>query len=168
MSTSVSDQAKGLLQRLWQRFAGLVHELGKFGVVGSIAYVIDLIIFNVLLDSTNIYVAQLISGAIATTFAFLGNRFWTWRHRARTHLGREYGLYFAFNLVGMLIALGCAWICYAVLGHYWPEIFRTRLAANISTKGFGLVLGTMFRFWSYRKFVFVTTPPAGLSIAREQ
>jgi hypothetical protein len=31
--------------------------------------------------------------------------------------------------------------------------FESRLADNISANGVGLVLGTMFRFWSYRRFV---------------
>jgi len=147
------------LDRLYQRFAGLVHELGKFGVVGAIAYVIDLIIFNAVYPHSNIYLAQVVSGSIATTAAFFGNRHWTWRDRERTGLGREYGLYFGFNVVGMLIALACAFICDGILGHYWPDIFRTQLAANIATKGFGLVLGTMFRFWAYRRFVFIATEP---------
>lgn len=141
-----------------------MHELGKFGVVGAVAYVIDLGTFNATLNATNIYIAQVISGTVATTAAFVGNRYWTWRHRSRKHLGRAYGMYFGLNLVGVAIALGCAWIGYAVLGHFWPDTFRTRLAANISTKVVGVALGTAFRFWSYRRFVFVTTPPDGLAI----
>jgi putative flippase GtrA len=126
-------------------------------VVGAIAYVIDLGVFNAFYGPTNIYIAQVISGSIATTAAFFGNRHWTWRHRMRAHIGREYALYFAFNVVGMLIALACAFVSDAILGHYWPEVFRTQLAANIATKGFGVALGTLFRFWSYRRFVFIAT-----------
>ncbi|MGZ4722528.1 MAG: GtrA family protein, partial [Oryzihumus sp.] len=33
------------------------------------------------------------------------------------------------------------------------------LADNISANGVGLVLGTLFRFWAYRRFVFSENPP---------
>jgi hypothetical protein len=48
----------------------------------------------------------------------------------------------------MLIAWACLAISHYLLGLTGP------LADNISANGFGLVLGTVFRFWSYRKFVF--------------
>ena len=31
---------------------------------------------------------------------------------------------------------------------------RSPLADNVSANGVGLVLGTLFRFWAYRRFVF--------------
>ena len=45
---------------------------------------------------------------VSATVAFLGNRFWTWRHRERSGIAREYSLYFLFNVVGLVIALA-AW-----------------------------------------------------------
>ncbi len=42
-----------------------------------------------------------------------------------------------------------------MLGAEWPAVFRTRLADNISAMVVGMTLGTVFRFWSYRTFVFV-------------
>ena len=38
-------------------------------------------------------------------------------------------------------------------GFYVLEL-RSALAQNIAANGFGLVLATAFRFWSYRRFVF--------------
>jgi putative flippase GtrA len=137
-----------------RRFAHLLRELGKFGVVGSVAFVIDIAIFNVLRNwGLESLTSATISMAIAATAAFVGNRFWTWRHRERSGLHREYVLYFFFNAVGLLIALACLAISTYGLGAVWP-VFASRLAENISKQIVGGGLGTVFRFWSYRTIVF--------------
>ncbi len=79
---------------------------------------------------------------------------WTWRDRSSSSLHREYLLYAFFNAVGLAISLACLWISHDLLGHWQPAIFQSVLADNISKYGFGLVLGTAFRFWSYRRYVF--------------
>ncbi|HET6214466.1 MAG TPA: GtrA family protein [Micromonosporaceae bacterium] len=140
-------------------FRSLVHELGKFGTVGIIAYVVDSVIFNVLLGTMWWLPAKTIATVIAATVAFIGNRSWTWRHRERSNLTREYLLYFAFNAVGLGIGLACLWLSHDLLGRFWPEIYQTRLADNISAMVVGMGLGTMFRFWAYRTFVFVAPAP---------
>lgn len=137
------------------RLRHLVRELGKFGVVGASTYVVDLGFYNLFLGPLHGFWAKVCSTAIAATLAFIGNRFWTWRDRERSGLRREYLLYFSFNAVGLGIALLCWVISHVWLGSHWPEIFHTRLADNVATQGFGLVFGTLFRFWSYRRFVFV-------------
>ncbi len=140
---------------LWERFGHLVRELGKFGVVGACTYVVDVTLYNLLYHSFGYFWAKAASTAVAATLAFLGNRFWTWRDRERSGLHREYLLYFGFNLVGLLIGLACLWLSHNGLGHFWPGVFQTRLADNVAALGFGMVLGTLFRFWSYRRFVFL-------------
>jgi putative flippase GtrA len=154
---------------LWQRFGHLVRELGKFGVVGGLAYAIDVTFFNVFLSSLGGIGAKISSTVIAASAAFIGNRFWTWRDRERSGLRREYLLYFFFNAVGLGIALACLWLSHSGLGHFWPRVYHTRLADNIAAQGFGLVLGTTFRFWSYKRFVFVaaSTDKAAAELAEE-
>lgn len=147
------------LRRYFDRFRHLVHELGKFGVVGAIAYVIDLGLFNLCLSVMSWLPAKVLATVVAASFAFIGNRFWTWKDRERSGLHREYALYFFFNAVGLAISLVCGWISHDVLGAFWPELFHTRLADNVATMFFGMILGTMFRFWSYRRFVFVVAQP---------
>jgi putative flippase GtrA len=144
------------LRGLYDRFAHLIHELGKFGAVGSVAFVIDVAIFNLLRQAgVESLTSAAISMAIAATVAFIGNRFWTWRDRERSGLRREYTLYFVFNAVGLLIALVCLGISTYALGAIWP-VFATPLAENISKQIVGGALGTVFRFWSYRNIVFRT------------
>lgn len=142
-----------LLRRLWEQFEHLVLELAKFGTVGGIAAVIDIGLSNLLrfgLDWGPL-TSKTISVAVAATVAFCGNRFWTWRHRARSGLGKEYFLYFVFNAVGLLIALLVVGFTVYILKFDGP------LAYNLAANVVGLGLGSLFRFWSYKKWVFL--PP---------
>ena len=102
--------------------------------------------------------AAVISTTVSATVAFIGNRLWTWRNRSSSSLHREYLLYAFFNAVGLLISLGCLWISHDLLGAWQPAIFKSLLADNIAKYGFGLVLGTAFRFWAYRRYVFAARP----------
>jgi putative flippase GtrA len=143
-------------ERLYAPIRTLVHEIAKFGIVGMISFVIDVGLFNLLLYGGPLddkpLTAKVVSVAVATTFAYFGNRFWTFRHRGRTHMGREYVLFFLLNGVAMLIAVGCLWVSHYLMGLDSP------LADNISANVVGLALGTLFRFWSYRKWVFPEVP----------
>ncbi|MEV0715945.1 GtrA family protein [Asanoa sp. NPDC050611] len=168
MSATVADDESsssaapvGAVARLRERFGHLVKEFGKFGVVGGIAFLVDLLIFNLLISGagTPPLVAKTISTVIAATLAFVGNRFWTWRHRERNGLHREYLLYFFFNAVGLGIGLACLGISHYILGNFWPA-FETTLADNISGQLVGTAVGTLFRFWSYRRFVFIDAAAA--------
>ncbi|MEV1332782.1 GtrA family protein [Micromonospora costi] len=147
----------GPLRALVDRFGHLVHELSKFATVGGIAFLLDFALFNFLTAGRGFeqVTAKTISTVIAATVAFLGNRFWTWRHRQRNNPAREYALFFFFNGVGLGIAVACLAISRYGLGSVWPEVFRTGLADNIASFIVGTGLGTLFRFWSYRRFVFV-------------
>lgn len=172
MPTTATDSSApapptGLVRRLLDRFGHLVQELGKFGVVGGIAFVVDITLFNVFREVVGLetLTAKALSTAIAATLAFIGNRFWTWRHRERSGLGREYGLYFFFNAVGLGIGLACLGLSHYGLGSVWP-VFKSLLADNIAGSVVGTALGTLFRFWSYRRFVFVAagTPPTSPAV----
>ncbi|MEV6629591.1 GtrA family protein [Actinoplanes sp. NPDC051470] len=148
---------------LRERLLGLIREVGKFGAVGGVAFLIDLAIFNLLLSAdTESRVAKTISMLVATTVAFLGNRFWTWRNSRHTHMARQYTLFFVINGVGLGISLACLTITHNLLGDVWP-VLQTQAADNISGQLVGTALGTLFRFWSYRRFVFPADVDDGAS-----
>ena len=153
-----------LLRALYDRFSRLLHELGKFGVVGAICYVVDVAVFNLCLVVLNLawFPSLVASTVIAASLAFVGNRNWTWRDRERTALHREYGLYFGFNLVGLVISAGVLLISHDLLGGMWPAL-QTPLADNIAGKVVGVGLASMFRFWAYRRFVFPARHSARLT-----
>jgi putative flippase GtrA len=151
-----SEPRPGLLRRLWERFGHLVHELGKFGTVGIIAFGVDLVLFNIALTVLDMesLTAKVFSTAIAATVAFVGNRFWTWRHRARSNLAREYILYFVLNAIGLSFSLLTLAISHYGLGSVWSA-FQNPIADNVSANIVGTAMGTTFRFWSYRRWVFL-------------
>ncbi|MDG4779194.1 GtrA family protein [Micromonospora sp. WMMD961] len=147
----------GLVRKMLDRFGHLVREMSKFATVGGVAFLVDFALFNYLTSSRGVeeLTAKTISTVIAASVAFLGNRFWTWRHRQRNHPAREYALFFLFNAVGLGIAVACLAISRYGLGSIWPAVFETRLADNVASYIVGTGFGTLFRFWSYRRFVFV-------------
>ena len=154
-----------MFHALYERLAHLVREVGKFGVVGAVCYGIDIGIFAVWNSMTEQpYVANVVSTVIATTVAFVGNRFWTWRHRERKGVRREYTLYFGFNAVGLAISFACLWISHNWLGSMWPAVFTTPLADTISGKVIGVGFASLFRFWAYRRFVFPATAAPAESV----
>jgi putative flippase GtrA len=144
VSTSRRGQRSSALDLVESRVRGLLSELAKFGTVGAMSFAIDVAIFNaVLLVLDKPLTAKVISTVFAATNAFLLNRAWSFKHRERTTVRREYSLFFVLNAVGLSISLLCLAVSHYVLG------FESRLADNIAANGVGLVLGTAFRFWSY-------------------
>jgi putative flippase GtrA len=141
--------ARILLRSLYARIDHLVHELMKFGAVGAVAFVVDVGVFNLMLWATEKpLTSKIVSTLIAMTVAYAGNRSWTFKHRDRSSLRREYTVFALLNGIGLLIALTCLGVSHYVLD------FTSPLSDNIAANGVGLVLGTAFRFWSYRKWVF--------------
>ena len=97
---------------------------------------------------------KIVATAFSTTFAWAGNRYWTFRHRRRAARTHEFVLFVVANIFGLAIALACLGISRYGLG------LDSQLADNVSGNGIGLVLGTLFRFWAYRTFVFAAGPTA--------
>lgn len=148
------------LLRAYYRLGALVRELMKFGVVGSVAFLVDLSVFNLLLHLTDKpLTSKTVATVLATTVAYAGNRTWTFRRRSRSGVRREYALFFLLNAVGLLIALTCLAISHYLLG------FTSRLADNVAANVVGLALATTFRFWSYRRFVFPALLPEAAASA---
>lgn len=151
-----ASRRPGLVRRLYDRFAHLVHEMGKFGVVGAVTFVADTALFNLCRTVIELgpLTSKTIASVIAASLAFAGNRLWTWGHRRNSGLAREYLLYFAFNAIGLLISLLCLGFSHYVLGEVWP-VFRSVLADNISSQIVGVAAGSLFRFYAYRRWVFL-------------
>ncbi|MET8861516.1 GtrA family protein [Nonomuraea sp. NPDC049421] len=137
-------------KRLYERFASLVHELAKFGSIGAVAFVLDtslLNLFNVVVGLGPL-TSKVVATTISTTFAYLGNRFWTFRHREQSGLGREYFLFFLLNGIALLFGMLTIGFTTYTLGLHDTLSFNI---ANIV----GVGLGTLFRYWSYKKWVFL-------------
>jgi putative flippase GtrA len=147
------------------RLPSVAGEAGKFLTVGGAGYVVDVSVFNLLRFAGGegpLYdkplTAKIISVVLATIVTYTGNRQWTWRHRQRSGYLREYVLFFVLNGIAMAIAVGTLAVSHYMLG------FTSPLADNIAANVVGLALGTAFRFWSYRRWVFRTPQPVAVSV----
>ncbi len=126
-------------------------QLVNFGLVGGLAFVVDVGVYNLLrltvLDDKPIG-AKVASVAIATVVAWLGNRHLTFRAERSGSVVREGLLFAVMNVIGLLISAACLFVSHYILG------FTSPLADNIAGNIVGLVLGMVFRFTAYRYVVF--------------
>lgn len=137
------------------RFRRLLPEASKFLTVGGLAYIVDVGVFNlVLFGSSSVLgevkplTAKTISTIVATLVAYLGNRNWTYAERNGRAWRHELFLFLLANAAAMAIALLCLWTSHYLLGLQSP------VADNFAANVVGVGLGTIFRFFVYRKFVF--------------
>lgn len=134
---------------LYQRFRHLIHEFAKFGIVGGIAFLVTEGVFNLLIHGgLGTFLANALATLIAAVVSFAGNRYWTFRHRERTGMTRETVVFFVLNGVGVLIQQACIEVARLASGRH--DTLTVNAAFLI-----GVVLATMFRWWSYRKWVWL-------------
>jgi putative flippase GtrA len=140
----------------------LIPELAKFGVVGLIGSVVDLGGAAYLHGAEGIgpMFSKAISLIAATVVTYLGSRFWTFRHRVNQALLREGMLFVALNVVGLVIAE--AVIAFVSYGLDLKHVLAYN-AASVAGTG----LGTIFRYFSYKKWVFLADTPAATVAAGE-
>ena len=147
---------------LRKRFAELIPELAKFGVVGLIGSIIDLGGAAYLHGAVGVgpMVSKGLSITAATVVTYLGSRFWTFRHRTNQALLREGALFVALNVVGLAIAECVIAVVTYGLGK------EGALAYNVASV-VGTGFGTIFRYFSYKKWVFLAGAPGAAVAAGE-
>lgn len=134
----------------------LVTQLARFAAVGGVGFVVDVAVFNLLrvtvLSPEHLHegpvVAKIVSTSLAIVVNWVGNRYWTFGPHRRPQALREGFEFVLVSVGGMLIGLACLWVSHYVLG------YTSVLADNVSSNVIGLALGTAFRFWLYRTWVF--------------
>ncbi|MGJ5832242.1 GtrA family protein [Streptomyces ossamyceticus] len=149
---SVTLRARDAVRGVWR-------EVTKFGVVGALAFVVDnggynLLVFGLpggpeggVMRELPVQASVLATGA-AALLSWAGNRYWTYRHRHREKLTQELVLFLLANLVGVAITAGTIYASRHLLG------LDSVLSDNVA-RVFGWVLATLFRFFAYRRYVFV-------------
>ena len=142
-----------LVSALYGRFRLLASELGKFGVVGVLAFVVTDVGTNLLhfRAGQGPLTANVIATVVAMAVSYAGNRYWTFRDRQRSGVRREGILFFLLNAVGLLIQLACLGLATYLLGLHGKLSYNVALVA-------GIVLATLFRYWSYRTWVWRAQP----------
>lgn len=129
---------------------------GAFLVVGGAAFVVDAVVFNLLAFGITgrgpLYdlpiVAKLTAIAVATIVTYVGNRYWTFGTRSIERKFSRYVVFIALNVVAMLLQLGCLAFSRYVLG------LEGVVADNIAGTLVGQAVATVFRFFTYDRWVF--------------
>jgi putative flippase GtrA len=131
----------------------LVREVAKFGAVGGAGILVNLGVFNLVRHVTDLPVvrASVIATVVAIVFNYLGFRYWTYRDREKSGRTRELTLFLLFSAVGLVIENGLLYLATYSFGWDSP------LQSNVF-KFVGIGVATLFRFWSYRTWVFKALP----------
>lgn len=129
----------------------LLKELTAFGLVGAVAFAVDIGLFTWLTHvvHTGALKSKCVSTIVSTTIAYVGNRHLSFSHRARTGLKRETGFFFAIN--GITLVFSELILALFVYGFGYGHASTMIVLVNIGT----IALGTVFRFWAYKRFVFL-------------
>ncbi|MFB9316778.1 GtrA family protein [Cryptosporangium minutisporangium] len=125
---------------------GLLRQLASFGAIGALNFVVDTAIFNALFVVGPVK-AQIVATVVATTLSYFLNRHWTFRKHERSGLRREYTLFFVLNGVGLAITAAIVGVA-----KYGFDL-HDQLALNV-VRLFAIGVATLFRFWSYKRWVF--------------
>jgi putative flippase GtrA len=143
---------------IYGRFKHVIHEGAKFLIVGLVGIAVTNLVFIPLHGPLGLgpLTSVTIATIVATVVTFLGNRYWSFRHREGAGTAREGVTFFVLNGVGLLIQ-------YAVLGFSNYALGLTAKVENVIALNVGIGLGTLFRFWSYRKWVWI---PPEVNLAR--
>ena len=139
------------------RFSALWREVRAFGIIGVLNTVIDFGLFNILIAgplSNKVTTAKIIASLVATVFAWIGNRLWTYKERENRPAHHEFLLFVLVN--GLAIAVTAGWVAIA---HYWLHAHGT-FWINFHAL-LGTALGTILRFLAYRYVVFNKPGQAG-------
>ncbi|GAA2809059.1 hypothetical protein GCM10010441_37070 [Kitasatospora paracochleata] len=136
-----------------QRMRGVSLEAVGFALIGLSGVVVNFAVFWICVNGLGL--ASLRSNIAATVVAiatnYLGYRYWLYKDRDAASRKREITLFLLFSGIGMLIETGVLGFSVYVLGldsHY------EQLGAKVA----GLAVATVFRFVSYRTWVFKALP----------
>jgi putative flippase GtrA len=127
----------------------LVKELGAFGVVGAVCFVLDVGLFQVLYDLAGLgaVTSKAIATAVSMTVAYVGHRYWSFSHRSRPGVRREYVRFVLINLGTLAIGLAAV----AFVRHGLQQ--QSTLVLQVANVG-SIAVGTLVRYLAYRRWVF--------------
>ncbi|MCZ0974003.1 GtrA family protein [Streptomyces albulus] len=138
---------------LRSRLEALTREVVKFGAVGGAGVVVNFAVFNLVRHLTELPVvrASIVATVVATVTNYVGYRYFAYRDRDKRGRTRELTLFLLFSVVGLVIENGILYA--ATYGFSWDS----SLQSNVF-KFLGIGIATLFRFWSYRTWVFRALP----------
>jgi putative flippase GtrA len=138
------------IRYFYATFEHLIHEIAKFGIIGAAAFALTTGLNNAF--HFGLSLGPLTSFGLATIIAavvsYFANRHWTWAHKADDGIRRGLSLFLLLSAVGLAISEAPVGVSEYLLHLHSP------LAYNVSSTLIGTGLGTVWRFWSFRRWVF--------------
>lgn len=139
--------------------SGKHREFLRFAVVGGASFVITMTItyglkFTVLTDKP--VTALVIGVLVATVFSYVANREWSFHTRGGHERHHEAALFFVLSAVALGLNALPQLVSRYVLGLEQPHVglLTQEIADFVSGVVVGTLLGTVFRWWSFKKWVF--------------
>jgi putative flippase GtrA len=138
---------------LAQRLRGVSGEVVQFAIVGLIGIAVNFGVSNVVLHATHWAPVRcsVIGTIVAIVANYVGYRYWVYRDSDAASRRREITLFLVFSAIGLLIENGAVWFTTYTLA-------MTGTLAYNGSKVIGTGIATLFRFFSYRTWVFKTLP----------
>jgi putative flippase GtrA len=140
-----------------ERLRHLGPELLKFLTVGGICFVVDTALSYLFRFEAGLgpNTAKSIATLVATVLSYVLNRLWSLAHRVDEDRGhrRDIVAYGVISALGLVLT----WIPISITAYLLDEQGK---AAYLVSIVIGTLITTVFRYWAFRRWVFVADPDA--------
>ena len=131
----------------------------KFALVGTITYVVDIVLFTVLKTTVlepKPVTAKIVAVLVATIVSYVLNREWSFRTRGGRERHHEAALFFLVCGIGLVINATPLWVSRYVFDLQVPTVSMVvqEIADFASANVIGTLAAMVFRWWALRRYVF--------------
>lgn len=151
-----------------RRLRRIGGEIARFSAVNVVATIAAVVIFNALVHGVSGWFGGPANGQPLPSFLFAhsvgmfisyyGSRKYAFKHRHAAGPGGGLPNYVAINLASFVIPIACLYVTRNVF--HWDSVYADNISGNV----IGAILGSGFRFWAFRRFVFTTTPTGAVTL----
>lgn len=137
------------------RIFPVVYQFGKFILVGSLNFMIDMGILNFLIFYTGISVGLTqsafkgISFIVAVINSYVWNKFWTFSHSKTNRVGKEFFQFLIISIIGFSINLGVDYCFVNILHPFWG------LLAKSWAQFSAMIAAIIALFWNFIGYKFI-------------
>lgn len=134
------------------RLRVLVKEVSAFLVVGGVNFGVDLVVYQLTYAQLHqgALVSKVVSTGVTSTLAYFLHRHWSFSHRARTGLRREFVMFVLLSVLSLIVGL-------LIIGTVRYGFGRTDVTTLQAANILSILVGAVFRFWAYKRWVFLPT-----------